>query len=587
MAIFKIDSSNYKSFIKVKFLKIDKDFLADNKIPPGDDVLIEKISDDQCTFFIEEANLTANKVTIHTCIFKDFYVSNSKLKEFILWDLTIGITPAEGFADYLIILSKSVIERLWIFNSTFNQGFLIRESCEIKDIMITDSNLFYNFSVANSICEKITIESSKANYINIRDTPSIRGEVRIPSKLDTINIFRTEIIGGIEINEVEFNTIHFHKIRLKKTEKLKDYQNKIYIAYDLKQELINSIKVTESEIEPLFIASFNGATEFIAEKNLFGDFRVNYSSMDKFSMIECNVSGYAYWGMLNHLKIIKEYVLINSEFEGEYNFNNTAVINRIKVSGCKFSRYPSFFSNIGFAVGCSFDFSFTKLSNLIFDKIIFHEFLFKDLDISGVEFQNCEWLEQKNLFFSRSVVKDEKLTKMSVPELIKLKDIYAKLKTNFFNNSDYISNGKFLISEHEIKRKIAKTKKSWIEYGVLSIHRNISSYGENFTQPVALIVCLWLILSFVYMFTGFTSGDRPLQFLLKFDHNNIQGTILGFIKSSILSLKNIVPFPISTNFFVYSSKEQPLTQTLELLQKILNLILFASFTTALLKHINK
>ncbi len=587
MAIFRIGSSNYKSFIKIKFFKIDKDFITDNKISPGDDILIEKISDDQCTFFIEEADLTSNKITVHTCIFKDFYVSESKFNELVLWNLTIGSKPAEGFVDFLIILGKSVIERLWIFNSTFNQGFLVRDSCEIKDFMISDSNLFYNFSIANSICGKITIESSKANYITIRDTPSIRDEVRISSKFDTVNIFRTEIIGGIEINEVEFNTIHFHKIRLKKSEKLKDYQNKIYIAYDLKQELINSIKITESEIEPLFIASFSGATEFIAEKNQFGDFRVNYSSIDKFSMIECNVSGYAYWGMFNHMKIIKEYLLINSEFEGEYHFNNTAIVNRIKMSGCKFSRYPSFFSNIGFAEGCKFDFSFTKLSNLIFDKIIFYEFLFKEVDISGVEFQNCVWVEEKSIFFTRNVVKDEKPTEMSVPELIKLKDIYAKLKTNFFNNSDYISNSRFLISEHEIKRKIARTQKSWIEYSVLSIHRSISSYGESFTQPIMLIIFLWLLLSFVYLFTGFTSGDETLQFVFVFDHNNLQNTITGLMKSSILSLKNIVPFPISTNFFVYSSKEQPITQTLELLQKIVNLILFASFTTALLKHINK
>src|SRR5690606_13639094 len=131
---------------------------------------------------------------------------------------------------------------------------------------------------------------------------------------------------------------------------------------------------------------------------------------------------------------------------------------------------------IGFAEGCIFDFSFTKLINFIFEYINFREFSFKEVDIAGVEFRNCVWEEEKNLFLTRIVIKDERSDIWEVSELIKLKDIYAKLKTNFFNNSDYISNGKFLISEHEIKRKIAKNNKSWMEYFVLTIHRNISSY---------------------------------------------------------------------------------------------------------------
>src|SRR5690606_11413381 len=108
------------------------------------------------------------------------------------------------------------------------------------------------------------------------------------------------------------NTIHFDKIRLRKSDKLKDYQNRIYIAYNGKQELIRSFKVTESEIEPLLIASFNSLTEFLVEKSRLGDFRVNYSSIDRFVMNECNLSGYAYWGMFNSMKIIRKYLLSNT-----------------------------------------------------------------------------------------------------------------------------------------------------------------------------------------------------------------------------------------------------------------------------------
>jgi hypothetical protein len=586
MAIFKIDSSNYKS-LKRKFLTIDEDFIIDNKINPGDEILIEKITDLTCTLLINDVDLTTNKTTVHTCTFMDFYVGNTKFNELIIWSLIIGENPQEGILPHLVVFDEAVAQRLWVYHSTFNQGFLIRNSCDFKDFRINDSSIFCTLAFTNSNCEGFEIESSKATYVTIRDTPSIPGGPTLPSNLKTINIFRTEISGGVEINEVPFQTLHFHKIRLKNSEKLSNYQNKIYIASKEEQNLINSIKITESEIEPLFIFSVDELTEFIGSKNQFGEFRVNFSSIDKFVITESVFAGYAYWGMPNHMKVIQQYQLTNCDFQGEYNFSNVIIENSIRVHGSKFSKYPSFFSNIIFGPNCKYDFNYTKFSNLIFENIPFQPVLFKDFDITNAEFRNCEWEETNGFFYTRNVVSDEKTDKRDVPYLIKLKDIYAKLKTNYYNNSDYINSGRFLISEHEIKREIAKSNKSWLEYLALTMHKNISSYGESFTQPISLMIISWLIMSVVYMFTGFTSDDKIVQFELVFDCGNLANTFTGFIKSSILSLKNLVPFPISPNFFLFSSKQQSFTQTLELIQKILNLVLFASFTTALLKHINK
>lgn len=135
MPIFKIDSSNYQS-LKRKFLTIDKDFIMDHKIDPDDDILIEGINDLTCTLLINDVDLTSNKTTVNNCTFMDFYVGDAKFSKLTIWKVTIGDKPMEGTLPTLIIFEKSVIHSLWIFHSTFNQGVLIRNSCEIKDFRV-------------------------------------------------------------------------------------------------------------------------------------------------------------------------------------------------------------------------------------------------------------------------------------------------------------------------------------------------------------------------------------------------------------------------------------------------------------------
>lgn len=121
----------------------------------------------------------------------------------------------------------------------------------------------------------------------------------------------------------------------------------------------------------------------------------------------------------------------------------------------------------------------------------------------------------------------------------------------------------------------------------MGFHRWISSYGENFKKPLFFVLCVLVCFALTYMFTGFYVDNTLVIYDFSFDASNVSNTLRDFGYSLIYSLKNILPFKVSSNFYLHLDQSLELSQTLELIQKIINLILVTSFSAAFIKHLKK
>lgn len=585
---FTFDDSNYQSFVRNdKYLVIDEQFLIDNILQQAEKIFIKNIKDINISLVINKVDLKQIKVDINGCSFKGFFIQDSTVSELTILGLEISEFKESKFKQFKTIIDTSTIQRLWINDSKFYNGFLIRRNCTIVDLSIWDSILEYSFTFLNSKSSKITIESSSADDISIdRNDYPVKGE---KTEVETINIFRTTITKNMKIWEVDFKNIHFHKIKLNKSESLTDHNNQIFITTPDREgeHVVEEIKISESEIFSKVIISVDKINKTTSLKTTFNDFRINFWGIESFVSYDCKYTGSVYWGFPNHLKTINKFLMNSCIFENEFTLSDTWFKEECYFKSCVFQKYPSFFTHNTILENCKTDFKFSNLQNFVFQEIRFTHFVFENLDITNSQFKDCIWEEKKEKFIRRNIVADETKCQDKADSLIKLKDIYSKLKVNCQKNSDFINYGKFYISEQETKRKIHKNAKSWVEYSLLSFYKFISSYGENFKKPLAIMLFVLILFSFIYLFTGFFSGDRNINYELCLDLSNTEQTLRDWTSSLVFSLKNIVPFPMSQNFFLHSDKTTSSTQVLELFHKISNLVFATSFTAALIRYLRK
>jgi len=581
-----INNENYKSFLKQeKFLRIDNDFLVDNQVSKDSIVEIKDVKDKSIIFWISEIDLQSLKIEIKDCSFDGFFVEDSKFLELNIFSVEVSEFKEAKFKTYKTNIDKSIINRIWCFRCTFNNGFLIRNNSEVQKVRCDDCSIDYSFTFINSKSKEIEIESSKLDDISIeRSDYPIQG---VKVFVEKINIYRTAINKNIKIWEVEFKTISFYKIRLFKSENLSEHNNEIFITVPEYYKDSEKIEISESNIASKVIISINKLAEFNSYKTFFQDFRINFCEITNFKFSSNRISGNISWGFQNHLKSIENFTFNDCFVNGDFYISDTVFAKQLCIKGSLFNKFPSFFVDNNISNDCTVDFEYTNLKNVVFQEINFENVSFKNIDITNSEFKDCYWNTEKGIFFERFKVLDEKTVSEMVADLVIVKNIYSKLKSNFQQNKDYISSGKFYISEQEIKRLISLKNKSRFEYILLSFHKKISAYGESLSKPLCFILIFMFLFSWIYMFSGFYSGERIVHYNFCLDIHNFVPTLHDWSLSFVLSLKNIVPFSLNGDFFLTTKATLPLSQFVELLHKIINLILVASFTEAFIRYLKK
>lgn len=583
---FIINIENYKQFIREdKYLIIDTEFIEKNSLETCRRLTINGIQDKELLLYVSNINVENTRIEINDCSFTAVSIENSTIDEVIFNTVEVSEEKNGKFALFKTFIDTSKLKYLWFYYCKLYNGLIVRKESEIESLSINETVIDRSFTFINSKCKTITVESSNVSEISIdrNDYPKKNGRTEV----DSINIFRTEGLKNIKVWEVNFKNFHIHKVVLNKSAKLSEHNNEIYVKTPDKYKEIEEIKISESTISSNIIFVFDNAKHLkIFESNL-GDVILNYWHIGDLLFSDSNFSESIYFGSSNQIKTIDKLLIENCTFDDVFNMSSIWFKEEAFFLGLVFNKYPSFFYHNAFKENCKTDFKYSNLQNLVFQKIDFSFFSFKQFDITNVEFRDCHWLSERKFFVSRNIVFDDKTDIDEVDEWIKIKDIYSKLKTSSEKSSDFINLEKFYISEQETKRKIHRRKSDWIEFLLMGFHKAISSYGVNFKKPLFFILCSIVCFAIVFIFTGFYVGDTLVKYEFSFDASNTIITFRDLGYSLIYSLKNILPFQVGLNFFLHSDKSLEISQTLELIHKIINLILATSFTGAFVRYLRK
>ena len=583
---FIIDLDNYNQFLQQeKYLVIDADFIIANSLEESNKIIIKDIKDITLLLYFKDLDLPKTRIEINDCIFCVVSIEDSTIDEVIFNTVEVSESIEGKFAPFKTFIDNSKLKYLWFYYCKLNNGLIIRKKSEIESLSLNETIIDRSFTFVNSKCSTITVESSNVREVIIDANNSLKETGT--TQVDTINVFRTEGLKYIKVWEVAFKSIHISKVILNKTEKLSDHNNEIYIKTPDDYKEVEEIQISESTISSKTVIVINSTKNLkIFDSNL-SEVTLNYWHIDSLLFSNTKFSDAVYFGRSNQIKTIDKSIIENCTFDDLFDMSSIGFKEKAFFRGLIFKKYPSFFYHNAFDQNCKTDFQYSNLQNLVFQKIDFRFFSFKEFDITNVEFRDCHWPSIKNLYISRNLIADDIGNKDGVEELLKIKDIYSKLKVSAEKSSDFLNFANFYVSEQETKRNIHREKGDWVEFCLMGFHKFISSYGENFKRPLFFVLCSIFIFSLIFLFTGFYVGDRLVRYEFSFQCSNVIHTIRDLGYSLIYSLKNILPFQISLNFYLHSEKSLQLSQTLELIHKLLNLILATSFTAAFLRYLRK
>lgn len=521
------------------------------------------------------------EIEIRDCSFKGIFFTNCKIKELHLLSVDISEYSDNKFKAYDFYIDNCRIQTVWSMYGKFHGGFLIRNNCLINSIRISDAIIENSLAFINSKATNFEVESSQLEYLRIEKNNHPNHDVI--NEIDKINLFRSIFRSGLRLWDVKFQTLSIYKSNVTQSESLSDYEKVIHIVTPEDYDKIEHLEISESNFERDIIISISNIKQLNIYENSFNNFRINFWTIEKFKFSKNTLNKNFFLGFQDNGKDIKEFLFSNNTFVGEFYISDIFFEKKFYIIGSTFQTYPSFIQDCHFKESCLTNFEFTNFSNLIFQNINFENVSFQNFDILNVKFKNCYWKDQNKLFYNRRTVSDEN---NDFKDYIQLKKVYADLKMNFEDRNDYLAASKFYISEQEIKRKIAKNN-SLYEYLILTIHKSISAYGESLSKVLFILLTSLLSFSIIYLFTGFKNGEENIKYFFQLDIANICVMSKDYITAVILSIKNLVPFPVNTKFFIYTDETFKKSQTIELLQKIFNFILLASFTETFLKNLKK
>ncbi|UAY55687.1 hypothetical protein [Arachidicoccus terrestris] len=586
MEQFIIDESNYIQFLQNGLsLIIDQAFISSNSLTVCPKLKIKNIQKKSLQLFISGNQLPHTELEITDCTYDKIVIENCAFKNVTFNSVEVS-EPKEGAMQiYKTFIDSSNIKNLGFYYCTLYNGIIVRRGTETESLSIDNTLIDRNFTFLNSKSNSISVNASTISEIQIirSDYPK-EGET---TEVETINIFRTEGLKNIRIWEVAFKEINIRKIVLNKTDKLTDHNNEIFITVPDGWKDVEEIKIGNAYIYSKIVIAIDKIKSLkVFDSNLNKVF-FNYNEVKELALLDCKISDTIYFGNISSIKMVDKILIENCIFEDTFNMSLNFLKKELKLIGLIFNKYPSFFNRNLLHKNCKTDFNYSNLRNLIFQRINFENFSFKNFDISNAEFKDCTWQSDERKGIIKNTITDDNKEIKDTNQLIKIKNIYAKLKLSTEKSSDFLNSERFNISEQDIKRRIHKSRKHHVEYILMGFHKAISTYSENFKKPLFFILCAILIFALVFLFSGFYSGDRLVRYALSWQASNGIQTIKDFFNSIIFSTKNILPFQINKEFYLQSGESLPLTQTLELIQRIINLILAACFTAAFVRYLRK
>lgn len=582
-----LDENNYQEFLSdPNHLEFNSSFYEKYNLEDYTNIEIKGIKNETLYLKFFDINLNGIELKIIGCHFSGILIHNSQLSELTINTVTVSEFIEDDFKMFKTVVCNSKIDNFRCYYSTFYSGFLIQKSSISGHLTFNDSNIEYRFTSDNSELEELWIESSTVERFEIQRVERKEEDDVGNSEVKKINLFRSTFQKTIRITDTSFNSLNIHKIDFLKSQELDEHFNSFHVRTPNEKSNVIELNISNSQIAPSTTISVQNIENIKITDCTFGPLRINFTQSEEHIYSGCEFLGRVYWGLPQRLKRIKKFFINDCLFQNQFYLRDFIFLNRLEINSSSFQYYPSFFSNNYIKEECTTDFSYSSLNNFVFDNINFENFHLGKLDVTNVEFQNCEWPHKKEMIADRYQILDEKKSK-SLKNLIITKALYSDLKSNFKKKNDYLSAGKFHISEQETKRRIAILNRSYFEYFLMSFHKYISSYGENFRQPLLLAIATLFIFSFIYLFTGFQSGENYIEYQFSLSLPEFKPLLNNWGQALLFSLKNVFPFSVNNNFFLSANANTPNTQVLELVHRIINIIFATSFTAALLKYLKK
>ena len=272
---FKIDSSNYHSHLKNdKLIVIDDDFIKNNNISPNALIKLEGIKNKDVMLYVKDIQQNELNVEVTDSSLYGIFFESATIKELKLLSLVISEYKEAKFKTFKTYFDNSNLKSIWMYDSKFFNGFLIRNESVVDSIRIHDSSIDHSFTHNDSISLKIEIESSVIDDLNFQKVDIHKKG--ITSTIDKINIFRTEVRDGFRIFDVEFKELHLHKTNVIESNELSDFKKDIFVSLPDKYKEVDKIEFTDCNINRRVIISLENLKEFYTHKSSFLSFRINF-----------------------------------------------------------------------------------------------------------------------------------------------------------------------------------------------------------------------------------------------------------------------------------------------------------------------
>jgi uncharacterized protein YjbI with pentapeptide repeats len=583
---FRINAENIQENLTDNYIIIDSEFFKKHKLKAVSEIKIKDILDK--TINVRITNVTNQKLSIkfENCSFGGFFLDNCTFDKLHFSNVEVSEHTDARIKPYNLYIDKTNLNSIWVSVCKFYQGFLIRNNSEIKYINVIDSLVENSLTIVNTKAETLQIESSQLEYLKIERSnfPNQNSVMEI----EQINIFRTTINLGFEIWEVKFKKISISKIIVNKSTDISTHQQDIRISTPDDYTGIENIEIEESNLERNLVISIDSIQKFDIHKNTFDNFRINFWKISELNFSTNTIKNDFFLGFKKRKKNISKFNFSDNTFNNRFYISDIIFKDEFYLTSSTFNKYPSFIENCRFKQNCKTDFEFSNFNNLIFQDINFENVSFKNFDVTNSTFKNCQWKVEEHFFYNNFILFDDLENQSDkIEDLIQIKKVYSTLKTNFQDKNDFINASRFYISEQNIKRKITLINKSYLEYLILTIHKCLSVYGESITKIICVLFLSLIVFSNIYFFSGFKSGNTTINHALELDIENFKKSLKDFIKALILSIKNIVPFPLNNKFFINTDEKFSITQIFELIQKIFNFVILASFTETFVKYLKK
>lgn len=225
------------------------------------------------------------------------------------------------------------------------------------------------------------------------------------------------------------------------------------------------------------------------------------------------------------------------------------------------------------------NFSQMKSASLINANLEKARFTFSKID--EIYFLNPRWADDEKNY---DCIYDE-LSPSKDVEIEEVLRLYTQLKQNYESNRDFILAGHWFYKELNIRKKIHQNEKlktfkqKFLNNMVIlaiDIYYKISSYGQNFVKPLALLVFFLILFSPLYMIGGFTYNKVPISFELDFTNIRNFGYCY-YVEYNIFTETNFLSNLFSSFLYSCSTLFLNLNRNFESASKITNLFQIAHY----------